>query len=227
MSESGEQIVLALETAIEPGGVSILKNSLEVASWRGTESIARSEDLMPEIERLLEDCKITAGQIDLIGVSLGPGSYTGIRIGIATAAGLAFGSDCPSIGVSTLEALALAAEREGTIRCLIPAGRGRIIYQDFYKTQADGLQTTSVMRETSVEALVELASISHSEIIVLEEKLEILHSNLSHPHKIRIGSDSLARSVGLLAISRYRENVSTGLKPLYGRDFAIGGGAEK
>ncbi|HEX9960533.1 MAG TPA: tRNA (adenosine(37)-N6)-threonylcarbamoyltransferase complex dimerization subunit type 1 TsaB, partial [Pyrinomonadaceae bacterium] len=111
-----DRIVLAIETALHPGSVSILEGATEIDFRVGGAEVSRSEDLLPVISDLLEKNRIHRKQIDLIGVSLGPGSFTGVRVGLATAKGLALGIGCECIGVSTLEALAASSEKKGKVR---------------------------------------------------------------------------------------------------------------
>lgn len=77
--------------------------------------------LLPMVDEVLADAQLTPGQLDAIAYGRGPGAFTGLRIAAGAAQGLAFGLDCPLLGISTLEALALQAHRRYHLRHVITA----------------------------------------------------------------------------------------------------------
>lgn len=88
--------------------------------------LQHSPALLPLADRLLAELGFGAGDLDLVVCSVGPGSFTGIRIGLATAKGIAFATGCPLVGVSTLDALALPwAGFPGGVWAVIDARKGR------------------------------------------------------------------------------------------------------
>jgi tRNA threonylcarbamoyl adenosine modification protein YeaZ len=124
------QTILGIESAIEGGSISLHAGGSEIAAWVGERSISRAEDLLPNIDRLLRQASISVGELNSIVVSVGPGSFTGIKIGLATALGLraATGIDC--VGISSLAALSLLSTHERVIVAL-PVGRGSLCIQSF------------------------------------------------------------------------------------------------
>ena len=93
--------------------------------------------LMPMIDEVLAEAGLNSADLDALAYGRGPGSFTGLRIAAGVAQGLAFGLDRPLIGVSTLEALALAAHRQYHLRYVIPALDARMneIYVAAYRCQ--------------------------------------------------------------------------------------------
>ena len=83
--------LLAIESAIAGGSIALFKDDYIVCGASGGNFVSRAEDLLPRIIDLLGDAGITVGQLKRVAVSLGPGSYTGLRIGIATVMGLCRG----------------------------------------------------------------------------------------------------------------------------------------
>lgn len=100
--------------------------------------------LAPELQRLLADAGISMKQIGAIGVGIGPGSYTGLRVGLATARGLASGLGCPLSGVDSLQAAAFGLLAEGQQAWVTLDARRGNVYAGHYRLQ-DGL--VSVLQE--------------------------------------------------------------------------------
>lgn len=82
---------------------------------------AHTRRLMPMVDDVLAEAQISPSQLDAVAFGRGPGSFTGLRIAAGAAQGLAFGLDCPLVGVSTLEALALQAHRRYHFRHMVTA----------------------------------------------------------------------------------------------------------
>jgi tRNA threonylcarbamoyl adenosine modification protein YeaZ len=125
-----ETILLGIEAAIGGGSISLQRGDRQIAEWAGDSKIARAENLLPNIDKLLSRSGLRAGEIDLVAVSAGPGSYTGIRIGIATALGLRRALNVRCVGMSALDALAYGFVRQSTLVAL-PVGRQFNCVQEF------------------------------------------------------------------------------------------------
>jgi tRNA threonylcarbamoyladenosine biosynthesis protein TsaB len=94
------------------------------STWRSREN--HTVELTPQIVHLLELAKVRKGDVDGIGISLGPGSFTGLRVGVSVAKGLALGSNAGIVGIPTLDVAAYAhACGESPLWAVVPAGRGR------------------------------------------------------------------------------------------------------
>lgn len=99
-------IVLSMDTSAVTASVALLENSSVIGSFDIHNKLTHSEKLLPMIDNLLTNAGYTVDDIGLIGVSVGPGSFTGVRIGVSTAKGLALPNNIPIVAVSALEALA-------------------------------------------------------------------------------------------------------------------------
>lgn len=131
--------ILALDTATENCSVALLVNDQiyvrsEVAPRDHTKKI------LPMVDEVLKEAEITLAELDALAFGRGPGSFTGVRIGIGIAQGLAFGADLPMIGVSTLQAMAQGSYRKhgvSHVACAIDA-RMSEVYWGRFSRQEDG-----------------------------------------------------------------------------------------
>ena len=131
----------------------------EVAACRRTETGSRhAEALVPMLREVAHEGGIALAAVDRFAVTVGPGSFTGIRIGLATARGLALALKRPLIGLSTLEVLAAgvpAAERDGAVLAVLDAGRGRLYVQLFDRSLSAILEPQAVGAEALPDLVAE------------------------------------------------------------------------
>jgi tRNA threonylcarbamoyladenosine biosynthesis protein TsaB len=112
-------------------------------------------ELAPALAELLARTGVTMGGIQALGVALGPGSFTSLRVGLALAKGLALARHLPVIGIPTLDALAAAQPlSELPLAAVLQAGRGRLA-QVWYKVEENGWQAQGPARTTTAESLAE------------------------------------------------------------------------
>jgi len=119
------QLVLGIETATFCGGVALLADDRLIASRTLNALTTYSARLLPAIKELFREAGKTLNELTGLAVSIGPGSFTGVRIGLSEAKGLAVALGIPIVGVSTLEALAVRAGRNPRLVCpVVDARRG-------------------------------------------------------------------------------------------------------
>lgn len=119
--------ILALESSAVSASVALTEDEKLIAQSFQNCGLTHSRTLLPMAESLLQNCGITLNEVDAIAVAHGPGSFTGVRIGVATVKGLALGTDKPCIGVSTLEAMAYGAHAlSGRLCCVMDARAGQV-----------------------------------------------------------------------------------------------------
>jgi tRNA threonylcarbamoyladenosine biosynthesis protein TsaB len=130
--------VLALDTATETGGVALLDGGVLRAQAQVRVAKTHANRLWDTIFFLLEQTGWGLEDIDLWAVSTGPGSFTGLRIGIATVKGLAFATQKPVMGISTLEALAFSFPFCPYLICSLIDARQKEVFCGFFKSTPNG-----------------------------------------------------------------------------------------
>lgn len=144
--------LLAVDTAGKTAGVALVRDGRLLYECYLDAGMTHSETLLPLIDTCLRLCGLTPADIDLYGVNAGPGSFTGLRIGLAAVKGLAFPRNTPCAPVSTLEALAAAHTGAGTVLCALDARRAQV-----YSAAFD-LATHARLLDDDARAVADLAS---------------------------------------------------------------------
>ncbi len=148
--------VLGINTATIFGSVGLVDTDRILGEYSLNIPVTHSERLMTSIDRLLSDTRVSLEEIDGFSIALGPGSFTGLRIGVSTVKGLAFATGQPVVGVSTLKALAQNLFNCPYKICPILDARKKEVYAALFR--ADGsrqLKRLTPDMVTSPQALVE------------------------------------------------------------------------
>lgn len=216
--------MLGVETATPLGGVALVSAAgvlLGESTLRNHES--HSERMLPALDALLRALGVSLGELAAVAVSRGPGSFTGLRAGIAAAKGLAFSLGVPLFGVSTLEALAAnAPPREGMVCAVLAARRGEVFRAHFASGPAgperlgqDGLVTIEALAaELSADQLVIGAIPPGISRLALDPgKPRCAPPHLCHPRAAVIAG------FGLRALGESRESELSTLLPSYLRHW--------
>ena len=100
-------LILAFETSAKAASVALMEGQTLLGETYQNTGLTHSQTLLPMAQELIKNCGYAPEQIQAVAVAAGPGSFTGVRIGVAAAKGFAWGKELPCYGVSTLEAMAL------------------------------------------------------------------------------------------------------------------------
>lgn len=135
---SSNPLILAIETATLAGSVCVAEGSRVLAARAGDARVSHSNGLLRDISDILEETKLVISDVEIFAAAVGPGSFTGLRIGLATVKALAATTGRLCVGVPTLNAVAQAGGASRATVSLLPAGRGELFVQMF-SVSAEGM----------------------------------------------------------------------------------------
>ena len=146
--------ILALETSAGPASCAVTRDGQVLASAYINTPLTHSQTLLPMVEDMLKNAALSLDDMDLLAVAAGPGSFTGVRIGVAALKGLAFARNIPCAAVSTLAAIARGAEGgfDGVI-CAAMDARCRQVYTASFETTGEGLRRLTPDEAISTDEL--------------------------------------------------------------------------
>lgn len=119
-------LILGIDTSTNVLAIALMRDDEVLVSLSEPTKNNQSEILMSRLEKVMDQCQVRPTDVGLIGVAVGPGSYTGIRVGVAAAKSLGYALDVPVVGVSSLEVMAVASGAGGVVIPLIDARRGTV-----------------------------------------------------------------------------------------------------
>ncbi len=199
-------VVLGIESAIGGGSLAVGNGSSIHRSSDPEMSISRAEDLIPNIEMLLKQANISTNDLELIAVSRGPGSFTGIRIGISTAIGLARALDIKCIGLSMFDAISEYYSFPSDCLIALPFGKSDVAWKAFPK---NGEPTEAA---TSLDELIDLIIKEKPSMIYGFEEIErrLRGAKIEAPFKI------IEPTLAEILVKQAPNHVdSTDLSPIY------------
>lgn len=162
-------LTLALDTTTRAGSVAVVRDDLVLATVSGDATRTHGERLPAEIEQALQQAGVLPRELQLLTVASGPGAFTGLRIGLAAMQGLAMVLDRPVIGVSALDALALAARAAGgasrAVAAWMDAQRGEV-FAAHYAAAGQGDMPTPLAAPIVATPTAALASLPPATPIV-------------------------------------------------------------
>ena len=148
-------IILSLDTATLGGSIWLGSGSTELAARTGDPKVSQSTSLLQDVKDSLDQAGLELSEVDLFACASGPGSFTGLRIGLATLKGLAASLERPSVGIPTLRAVAHAAGPSRATVALLPAGRGEVFAQLFSVSESGAVTELDAPAHLSPPKLLE------------------------------------------------------------------------
>ena len=128
-------LILAFESSAKSASVALVKDGELLSQYSQCSALTHSRTLLPMAEDMLKNAEVKLSEVDLIAVAHGPGSFTGIRIGVSTVKGLSWAADKPCVGVSTLEAMAWHGLMAGGYVCPVMDARRQQVYNALFKIE--------------------------------------------------------------------------------------------
>lgn len=148
-------MLLAVDTSTAQVGLALYDGVQVIGEYAWRSSQRHTVELAPAISDLLTRCGLTMEDVRALGVALGPGSFTSLRVGLALVKGLALAQHLPLIGIPTLDILAAAQPSSKLpLAAAVQAGRGRLAV-GWYKSSKNGWQAKGPARVVTVEALID------------------------------------------------------------------------
>jgi tRNA threonylcarbamoyladenosine biosynthesis protein TsaB len=212
-------MLLAVDTSTAQVGLALYDGSQVVGEYAWRSSQRHTVELAPAILELLTRCGLSMDDVHALGVALGPGSFTSLRVGLSLAKGLVLARHLPLIGIPTLDVLAAAqAPSRLPLVAVIQAGRGRLA-AGWYRRSRQGWRARGEARVVTVEAL---ADELQTPVIVCGELASEERQRLAQKPDVRVASpaQSVRRPAVLaeLAWARWQKGESddeAALAPIY------------
>jgi len=220
---SEKKITLSIETAVQGGSLSLLRGNSELDYQIGARDTLNSEDILDDIKKILERNEVGRKSIKKIVLSRGPGSYTGVRVGMAVGLGLKKALDCEIVGASTLEAMVLAGKMANLdveeVITAVPIGRNQICWQNF---KIDNLKIVDNQTLPKFSTIAEFLSFyckskHQSKKMILHRKLylkirEMCENQLADTCNIIDAGENIALLIGM---AEAKTNGNELLHPIY------------
>jgi tRNA threonylcarbamoyladenosine biosynthesis protein TsaB len=215
--------VLGIETSTKTGSVAVVSETGVVAQYSLNIEITHSERLMTTVDRVLQDTALTMADMGAFAVAIGPGSFTGLRIGLAAVKGLALAMNKPVAAVPTLQALAWKLPHAAYPLCPMLDARKNEVYAALYRF--DGNTLAQLMPEAAI-AIKELRNRIPGKIIFSGEAAHLYRKEIESqfgndglfaPLSAALPSAAVVAEIGLVSLGRGDLADIDSLTPLYVR----------
>jgi tRNA threonylcarbamoyladenosine biosynthesis protein TsaB len=178
-------LILAIETATERIGVALIGSDGIVASFEATRGRHHAEIVVPAIEFVCRHAGVTVNELSAVAVDVGPGLFTGMRVGLATSKAMAQALDVPVIGITSLEVLAFACRHRSSdddvVVPVVDARKGQVFF-GFHRPSSNGVQPLEDIRVGSTADLIAAVEDRGQHIVCVGDGAERYREELaSHP----------------------------------------------
>ena len=199
-------LLLAFETSAKAASVALFDGQKLLGEAYQNTGLTHSQTLMVMAEDLLEQCSFTPQQVEAVAVAAGPGSFTGVRIGVAAAKGFAWGREIPCYGVSTLESMALGLGAFSGTVCPVMDARRSQVYNALFSAENGQLDRMAQDRAIALADLAEELKTAPKPIFLVGDGSELTYRTLKNeipglvlPQESRMHQRAVG--VGLAAIA--------------------------
>lgn len=203
--------ILALESSALTASCAVCEENLVVCESSITAGLTHSQTLMVMVENMLKGSNQKLEDIDAIAVSVGPGSFTGLRIGVSSAKGMAKALSCPCIGVSTLYGLARNLEGMEVIACSVMDARRNQVYNALFDMRMGKNLRICEDRAISVDELIEQLKLMKYDVpvVLVGDGAELCYGKMKEVLDVKIAPPQLrlqrAASVGFCGLEKLKK----------------------
>lgn len=209
--------ILAIDTSSKNATVAITENEEKLIELNNSDEKTHSQKLMPMIDEAFQKTSLSLNDIDLIVCCLGPGSFTGVRIGIATAKAFCDSKNIPAVGVNSLEEFAYNLNVEGYVCSMLDAGHGNT-YAGIFKIEKDNTDRLQIVQSdlTFLNLKDENGKLSEKNLIEFLEKNIKLENEIYFVGDATIVYEELLeklknKNLGEIKIANCSQNISSGI----------------
>ncbi|MBR6533465.1 MAG: tRNA (adenosine(37)-N6)-threonylcarbamoyltransferase complex dimerization subunit type 1 TsaB [Clostridia bacterium] len=218
--------ILSMECSATPASVAIIEDGKLLASSFVNVKLTHSQTLMPMVESILSASKLTIADIDGLAISNGPGSFTGVRIGISALKGIAAPKNLPCVAVSTLRAMTENYSDTDCIVCAVMDARCNQVYNALFEIENNQIKRLCEDRALlCYELAEEVKNISQNSekcVIIIGDGAEIFHPFVKECQNIKISAPirrfQSATGVGIAALESFNKGETiepSALLPFY------------
>lgn len=210
--------ILGIDTSAVSAGAAIVTDGKLISETYINTGLTHSQTIMCLIDSAIKNADMTIDDIDIVAVSSGPGSFTGIRIGVSAVKGICFQSDKPCYGISTLEALANCVDIEDYIICPVMDARCKQVYTALFEKRNGEILRLSEDSPKTLDELAECLASYDKKIMLIGDGSKITAEVLSDKNiAFCVFSEVFKyQHASGVAITAYR-NYNKGIEP-YGSD---------
>lgn len=198
--------MLSVDSSAAPASVCLCEDGKIIADYYLNTGFTHSQTLMAMTESVLKISGKSAADIDVYAVNSGPGSFTGVRIGVSAVKGMAYAADKPCVEVSTLESMAYNFLGSHAVICACMDARRSQVYNALFRMDGEKIERISEDRAIAIEDLLNELKAFEGEIILIGDGSELVFNSADDP-AVRLSSANLrfqrASSVAMAALEKY------------------------
>lgn len=219
--------ILGIDTSTDVLSIAVTEDKILITEYRSNIRRAHAEKLINAVDQVLIEANLTINEIDLIAVGTGPGSFTGLRIGLAAVKGLAFAANIQVVSVSSLDAIAIQARLYPNQICPLVKAQGDEAYTALYHTEQG---KTARKTDVQVVGLAELHRFIEEKTLIINVGMKNLSEHITGEfrHFIEIAPPVYSLVSGYIICLLGHEKYLQGnvedldkLEPFYLKDFKI------
>lgn len=196
-------LILSVDSSASPASVCLYENGKILSEYYINVGLTHSQTLVAMIESMLKVTDTKVEDIDLYAVNNGPGSFTGVRIGVSAVKGMAYAQDKPCVAVSTLRSMAENTTAENAVVCACMDARRHQVYNALFKIGREGVEQIAEDRAIAIEALIDELRAIDEPVILIGDGAELVFNSCKEINNVRLAPSNhrfqCASSVAMIA----------------------------